>query len=106
MNSYPSELLTQLGPVMFIAGLDMVPDTSQSDTETSEDDRILGKRLQGDPFILLAKRLREVLQETSIKKGTIWVGDTERAGPGFRILLVDKVRELGVYQIFSLTMCP
>ena len=75
---------------MFIAGLDIAPDTTQSDTETSEDDRILG--LQHDPFLLLAKRLREVLQEKSIKKGTVWVGDTDRAGPGFRILLVDKVR--------------
>jgi hypothetical protein len=78
---------------MFIAGLDLAPDTTQSDTETSEDDRILGKRLQGDPFVLLANRLREVLQENSIKKGAVWVGETDRAGPGFRILLVDKVRE-------------
>ena len=78
---------------MFIAGLDVAPDTTQSDTETSEDDRILGKRLQGDPFVLLAKRLREVLQDKSIKKGAVWVGDTDRAGPGFRMLLVDKVRE-------------
>jgi len=75
---------------MFIAGLDVAPDTTQSDTETSEDDRILGKRLQGDPFVLLAKRLREVLQDKSIKKGAVWVGDTDRAGPGFRMLLVDK----------------
>ncbi|KAF8511539.1 Gryzun, putative trafficking through golgi-domain-containing protein [Gautieria morchelliformis] len=75
---------------MFIAGLDVPPNNTQSDTDTSEDDRILGKRLQGDPFVLLTKRLREVLQEKSIKKGTVWVGDPDRAGPGFRMLLVDK----------------
>ncbi|KAF8584313.1 hypothetical protein K439DRAFT_1633686 [Ramaria rubella] len=90
MNSYPSELLTQLGPVMFIAGLDATADPPHSDTETSEDDRILGKRLQADPFLALVKRLRDVLFEKSIKKGTVWVGDAERAAPGFRMLLVDK----------------
>ena len=90
MNSYPSEFLTQLGPVMFIAGLD-APSTQQSDTESSEDDRILGKQLQPDPFIMLTKRLRDVLLEKSMKKGTIWVGDTDRVGPGFRMILVDKV---------------
>jgi hypothetical protein len=79
---------------MFVAGLDAAPDNTQSDTDTSEDDRILGKRLQGDPFVLLTKRLREALQEKSIKKGTVWVGDADRAGPGFRMLLVDKVREV------------
>ena len=94
MNSYPSEFLTQLGPVMFIAGLDVAPDATQSDTDTSEDDRILGKRLQGDPFLLLAKRLQEVLKDKSIRKGTVWVSDADRAAPGFRMLLVDKVCEV------------
>ena len=78
---------------MFVAGLDVAPDSTKSDNDTSEDDRILGKRLQSDPFVLLMKRLREVLQDKSIKKGTVWVGDTDSIGPGFRMLLVDKVRE-------------
>ncbi|KAF8514641.1 Foie gras liver health family 1-domain-containing protein [Hysterangium stoloniferum] len=90
MNSYPSEFLMQLGPVMFIAGLDTPVETPPSDTETSEDDRILGKRVQDDPFILLTKRLRDVLLEKSAKKGTIWVGDAERTDPAFRMILVDK----------------
>ncbi|KIJ31271.1 hypothetical protein M422DRAFT_267076 [Sphaerobolus stellatus SS14] len=73
MNSYPSEFLAQLRPVMSVAGLDGPSDTALSDTETSEDDRVLAKTLQNDPFVSLMKRLREALQEKSVKKGTICV---------------------------------
>jgi len=94
MNSYPSEFLSHLRPVMFVAGLDGAPDPPPSDAEMSEDDRVLGKSVQSDAFASLTKRLREALQEKSVNKGTIWIGDAGRAEPGFKIVMVDKVGQI------------
>ncbi|GJJ08598.1 hypothetical protein Clacol_002817 [Clathrus columnatus] len=89
MNSYPQEFITQLLPVMFAAGLEKFASTAGSE-ETSEDDRVLGKQLLLDPFIVLATRLKDTLLEKSVKKGTIWMSDADRAQPSFRVIFVDK----------------
>ncbi|KIY46190.1 hypothetical protein FISHEDRAFT_47894 [Fistulina hepatica ATCC 64428] len=72
MNSYPVELLVQLAPVMFVAGLDVPPSPSPDSK---------------DPFITLVLRLRETL--LSQLKPSIWQPppDTSK-GQKFQILLV------------------
>lgn len=67
MNSYPVELLSQLSPVMFIAGLAEPHPKSQ------------------DPFALLITRLRDTLQ--SQLRPSIWAPERTKS---FHIVLVDK----------------
>lgn len=77
---------------MFVAGLERFVAPAGSE-ETSEDDRILSKQLLlSDPFISLAKRLKDTLAERCVKKGTIWMTDDDRAQPSFRVVFVDKAR--------------
>lgn len=77
MNSYPSELLAQLAPVMFVAGLDVqTPPESVSETQ----------RPQLDPFDVLTIRLRDAL--VAQRKPAIWQPDKSKT---FQAILVDKV---------------
>lgn len=69
MNSYPVELLAQLAPVMFVAGLGPAsapPPVSQ------------------DPFALLVSRLRDTLQ--SQLRPSVWAPDRSKS---FQMVLVD-----------------
>ncbi|KAG6837812.1 hypothetical protein H0H93_016180 [Arthromyces matolae] len=75
MNSYPPELLTQLAPVMFVAGLDPVPSTEQPTPATGK----------GNDFVILASRLRETLQAQ--RKVSIWQPEKMKT---FQVILVDK----------------
>ncbi|EIN06785.1 hypothetical protein PUNSTDRAFT_115294 [Punctularia strigosozonata HHB-11173 SS5] len=76
MNSYPPELLVQLAPVMFAAGLDPPPTTtpqSPSPTKTP------------DAFAILSSRLRDAL--LSQRKVAIWQSEKAKT---FQVVLVDK----------------
>ncbi|KAF8070400.1 Foie gras liver health family 1-domain-containing protein [Lyophyllum atratum] len=76
MNSYPPELLAQLAPVMFVAGLDATPgSSSQPSTPTST---------KANDFGLLATRLREALQAQ--RKVAIWQPEKAKT---FQVILVD-----------------
>jgi hypothetical protein len=87
MNSYPPELLVQLAPVMFVAGLDVpaVPETIPS--------AALGEppstRLPQDPFTSLTVRLRDAL--LSQRTATVWQPEKSKT---FQAVLVDKVRSV------------
>lgn len=78
MNSYPVELLAQLAPVMFVAGLDTpnpaTPSIPQSPTP----------KLQ-DPFTVLRTRLRDALLVQ--RKVAIWQPEKSKS---FQVILVDK----------------
>ena len=90
MNSYPLELLAQLAPVMFVAGLNSptspasppptptVPPMSPTSPSTP--------RAQ-DPFASLVARLRTTL--SALRQVSIWQSEKARA---FQVVLVDKVR--------------
>ncbi|KAJ7716532.1 Gryzun, putative trafficking through golgi-domain-containing protein [Mycena metata] len=84
MNSYPPELLAQLAPVMFVAGLDppppSTPTTAQSPTTPTA-----SKAPQQDPFVILTMRLREAL--LAQRKVAIWQPDKSKS---FQIIPVDK----------------
>lgn len=68
MNSYPPELLVQLAPVMFVAGLE---EKSQGKPQ--------------DTFSVLHQRLREAL--LSQRKPVIWQSDNTKS---FHVVLVDR----------------
>lgn len=72
MNSYPAELLAQLSPVMFAAGLDP-PANTQEKLKTQ------------DSFTTLTLRLREAL--INQKKAAIWQPEKSKT---FQVILVDK----------------
>ncbi|KAG6813748.1 hypothetical protein H0H92_007700 [Tricholoma furcatifolium] len=73
MNSYPPELLTQLAPVMFVAGLDADPSPQPPPSGKVND------------FVLLASRLREALQAQ--RRVAIWQPEKTKT---FQIFLVEK----------------
>ncbi|KAG6920032.1 hypothetical protein DXG01_010100 [Tephrocybe rancida] len=75
MNSYPPELLAQLAPVMFVAGLDAGPSTQPLSPTSAK----------GNDFGLLASRLREALQAQ--RKVAIWQPEKAKT---FQVILVDK----------------
>lgn len=93
MNSYPAELLVQLAPVMFVAGL---PTTSS--TEAVED-TTLADAHDKDQFSVLAQRLREVLG--SQRKPAIWAPETVRKSKSFQVVFVDKVRIIPRYMAYT-----
>ncbi|EIM80572.1 uncharacterized protein STEHIDRAFT_67962 [Stereum hirsutum FP-91666 SS1] len=76
MNSYPPELLVQLAPVMFVAGLD-VPNPNPA-TPSTEPEIIVASpsptppsvRPQQDPFTILILRLRDALNAQ--RKVAVW----------------------------------
>ena len=91
MNSYPIELLAQLAPVMFVAGLNppalpasppvtpVSPPMSPVSASTP--------RAQ-DPFASLITRLRTTL--SILRQVSIWQSEKAKA---FHVVLVDKVRK-------------
>ena len=83
MNSYPPELLVQLAPVMFVAGLDAQP----SPTPTSPTPNTPNTpQARQDPFYVLTVRLRDAL--LSQRKVAIWQSEKSKS---FQVVLVDKV---------------
>ena len=76
MNSYPPELLAQLAPVMFVAGLDpqAAPNSSPAPPPKSS-----------DPFQVLSLRLREAL--LAHRKVAIWQPEKNKS---FQVILVNK----------------
>lgn len=81
MNSYPPELLVQLAPVMFVAGLEVpaVPDTIPSAAPGSP------PRPPQDPFVSLTARLRDAL--LSQRTAVVWQPEKSKT---FQAVLVDK----------------
>lgn len=76
MNSYPVELLAQLAPVMFVAGLGGTPGLAQQETVPKS---------PPDPFFLLISRLRDTLQAQL--RPSIWAPERNKS---FQMVLVDK----------------
>ncbi|KAJ7503038.1 Foie gras liver health family 1-domain-containing protein [Mycena galericulata] len=81
MNSYPPELLAQLAPVMFVAGLDPPSATAAAQSPTTP----TTPRAQQDPFTVLTLRLREAL--LAQRKVAIWQPEKSKS---FQILPVDQ----------------
>ena len=81
-NSYPPELLAQLAPVMFVAGLDVQTPPAETVTTGSGE----AQRPALDPFDVLSIRLRDAL--VAQRKPAIWQPDKSKT---FQVILVDKV---------------
>jgi hypothetical protein len=79
MNSYPPELLAQLAPVMFVAGLNPPPNPVPPASPT------LTASKPSDPFQVLSSRLREAL--LAQRKVAIWQPEKTKS---FQVILVDK----------------
>jgi|SRR5712671_2482508 len=91
MNSYPTEFLIQLAPVMFVAGLDVPPPLEPVTAPTSD------ARPTQDPFTVLTIRLREAL--LSQRTTAIWQPEKSKI---FQTVFVDKVCPAPFYAIRSL----
>lgn len=97
MNSYPPELLAQLAPVMFVAGLDApnpqlanpptTPVIEPEITVPSQPPTPSSARIQQDPFVVLTLRLRDAL--LAQRKVAVWQPEKAKT---FQVVLVDKVR--------------
>jgi hypothetical protein len=87
MNSYPPELLTQLAPVMFVAGLGQAAPATPATPGTPMTPTTPGAR--GDPFQTLIARLRDVLSVQ--RKVAVWQPEQSKS---FQVIMVDKVRGL------------
>ncbi|KAF5317622.1 hypothetical protein D9758_018224 [Tetrapyrgos nigripes] len=93
MNSYPVELLAQLAPVMFVAGLDApaqapsAPSTPQAAAISLADntEKVQISTRPQDPFITLTLRLRDALQAQ--RRAAIWQPEKAKK---FQVILVDK----------------
>lgn len=83
MNSYPPELLVQLAPVMFVAGLDARPPQPTSPAAGAADTT----QPRQDAFNVLTMRLRDAL--LAQRKVAIWQPEKAKT---FQVVLVDKVR--------------
>jgi hypothetical protein len=79
MNSYPPELLAQLAPVMFVAGLDAATPSAQPTAPSTP------TATKAQDFNLLSSRLREALQ--SQRKVAVWQPEKSKS---FQVILVDK----------------
>ena len=79
MNSYPPELLVQLAPVMFVAGLGPQPAAAAAAPQSP------APRTQ-DPFVLLATRLKDAL--LAQRKPAVWAPDKSKT---FQVVLVEPV---------------
>lgn len=84
MNSYPPELLVQLAPVMFVAGLD-VPSPPEPAPSAPSDTPTPARPAQ-DPFTVLTVRLRDAL--LSQRTTAIWQPEKSKT---FQTVLVEKV---------------
>uniref|UniRef100_A0A8H7Y8D4 Trafficking protein particle complex subunit 11 domain-containing protein n=1 Tax=Psilocybe cubensis TaxID=181762 RepID=A0A8H7Y8D4_PSICU len=80
MNSYPPELLAQLAPVMFVAGLDLPPAPPPASPSTPAP---VSK--PHDAFQVLTLRLREAL--LAQRKVAIWQPEKNKS---FQVILVDR----------------
>ncbi|KAI0776280.1 Gryzun, putative trafficking through golgi-domain-containing protein [Trametes elegans] len=78
MNSYPPELLVQLAPVMFVAGLEVQAQQPPSTPSGQQPGR-------PDAFQVLSVRLRDAL--VSQRKVSIWQPEKSKT---FQVVLVDK----------------
>ncbi|KAA1470414.1 hypothetical protein DENSPDRAFT_849542 [Dentipellis sp. KUC8613] len=94
MNSYPPELLAQLAPLMFVAGLDIPPPTNPPDAPPTPSTPSTPSSAQippgtpkpaQDPFTVLMLRLRDAL--LSQRKPAIWQPEKSKT---FQVVLVDK----------------
>ena len=85
MNSYPAELLVQLAPVMFVAGLDLPPALSAPTPNAPQSKSPPPTPAKHDPFTSLIARLRDVLQ--SQRKVTIWAPERTKT---FQMILVGR----------------
>lgn len=101
MNSYPAELLVQLAPVMFVAGLEQrPPPTPQSASSPTAMESLPNtlttpsarRRDTADQFETLMRRLREML--VAQRKSAVWVPENVRKSKTFQVVLVDEVRFL------------
>ncbi|KAF8161338.1 Gryzun, putative trafficking through golgi-domain-containing protein [Crassisporium funariophilum] len=81
MNSYPPELLAQLAPVMFVAGLDAPPTIPASSSQPS----VVPPAKSQDAFNVLTLRLRDALLVQ--RKVAIWQPEKNKS---FQVILVDK----------------
>ncbi|KAJ7647712.1 Gryzun, putative trafficking through golgi-domain-containing protein [Roridomyces roridus] len=81
MNSYPAELLAQLAPVMFVAGLEPPPAVAAVQSPTTPST----PKAQQDPFALLTSRLREAL--LAQRKVAIWQPEKSKV---FQVIPVDQ----------------
>ena len=86
MNSYPPELMVQLAPVMFVAGLDVTPEP-ESTVTASQGEAPSPPRVVSDPFEILTRRLHDAL--ATQRKPAIWQPEKTKT---FQVQLVDKVR--------------
>ncbi|KZT58702.1 hypothetical protein CALCODRAFT_432256 [Calocera cornea HHB12733] len=106
MNSYPSELLLQLAPLMFVAGLEAFPPPVPTTTATAPATGSSSSSNSASPppangFALLAHRLRKTLGVH--RKSSVW--DPER-GKDFDVLLVDKTVRFPPRKILPPTSSP
>lgn len=82
MNSYPAEMLVQLAPIMFVAGLDL-PQPTAAESHPSSPPPPPAKTQ--DPFAILTTRLRDTLLNQ--RKPAIWSPGRTKA---FQVALIDK----------------
>ena len=82
MNSYPLELLAQLSPVMFVAGLNTPPSPAEQDSEPQSPAPAKAQ----DQFAVLIGRLRDALLAQS--KPSVWKPERNKT---FQVVLVNKV---------------
>lgn len=85
MNSYPPELLAQLAPVMFVAGLDAATPSTPSTPSSQPTPPSTPTASKTQDFNLLSSRLREALQTQ--RKVAIWQPEKSKS---FQVILVDK----------------
>ncbi|KAH8115389.1 Gryzun, putative trafficking through golgi-domain-containing protein [Phellopilus nigrolimitatus] len=112
MNSYPAELLVQLAPVMFVAGLETSrtqPSSTVASVERDSSNDVMPttpttpstpmtpatpiapkarRTTSTDQFALLTHRLREVLAVQ--RKPGIWIPEAVRKSKTFQVVFVDK----------------
>lgn len=87
MNSYPIELLVQLAPVMFVAGLDpaLLAPPPEEDPWSPSTPTVATSATPQDAFVALCNRLREAF--SAQPKPQIWQPGRSKT---FQVILVDK----------------
>ncbi|KAG6332551.1 hypothetical protein ID866_6536 [Astraeus odoratus] len=89
MNSFPAEMLVQLSPVMFVAGLDAPPASDSPPAPSAASSNVPSPPntpvKPQDPFTILASRLRDTL--LSQRKPAVWSPERTKT---FQVVLVDK----------------
>ena len=99
MNSYPAELIVQLAPVMFVAGLDTAAGNQRRQTVSTPSPDAAGgpsaprAHTKQDPFAILAARIRDAL--ASQRRPAVWAPEAARKSKAFQVVFVDKVLSSG-----------